>query len=118
MRVTGDGSPDDDLASATRAVAGDLVVTVVAPTSVDGLMRVDVELGGVDDADALDGFWLWWCRARRCRRVSRPGRRRCVRRVTVAEQSCALVFGTGDVDGRPRVLLLRRGEDQHRWALT
>ena len=122
LRVSGDSSSSDDLAIGERASAGDLVVTVVAADERDGFMRVDVRLGGVDDEGALDDFHLVvpgqaLSPLSPDQAAGQVGDEAC-RNVTVAEQSCALVFGTAAVDGTPRVLLLRRGEDQHRWVLA
>ena len=117
-RVGGDSSATDDLAVGDRAVAGDMVVTVVAADEVDGLMRVDVTLSGVDDPDGLDDFRLVVPGAAlKPLSAAQAGDGACLD-VTVAAQSCSLVFGTAAVDGSARVLLVRRGEDQHRWTLA
>jgi hypothetical protein len=117
-RVTGDSSASDDLAVGDRAVAGDMVVTVVAAEEVDGLMRVDLTLSGVDDPAALDDFRLVVTGAAlKPLPAVQAGDGACAA-VTVAEQSCSVVFGTAAVDGSARVLLVRRGEDQHRWTLA
>lgn len=118
LRVSGDNSSDDDLAVGDRAVAGDLFATVVSADEHDGLMRVEVTLGGVDDDEALNDFRLVVPgEALVPLSADQAGAGVCAS-VTIAEQSCALVFGTADVEGTPRVLLLRRGEDQHRWVLA
>lgn len=117
-RVTGESSASDDLAVGDRAVAGDMVVTVVAAEEVDGLMRVDLTLSGVDDPAALDDFRLVVTGAAlKPLPAGQAGDGAC-NDVTVAEQSCSLVFGTASVDGSARILLVRRGEDQHRWTLS
>ena len=117
-RVSDDSSASDDLAVGDRATAGDMVVTVVAAHEVDGLMRVDVTLSGVDDPDGLDDFRLVVPGAAlQPLAASQAGAGSCGA-VTVAEQSCQLVFGTASVEGSARVLLVRRGEDQHRWTLS
>jgi hypothetical protein len=117
IRVGGD-SGSDDLAIGERAQAGDLTVRVLSASERDGLMRVEVEIGGVDDDGGLDDFRLVVPgEALAPLGAVQAGDGAC-RSVTVAEQSCALVFGTGDVDGSARVLLVRRGEDQHRWVLA
>ena len=38
--------------------------------------------------------------------------------ITVETATCDLRFDTSDVEGHTRILLLRRGEDQRRWALA
>jgi hypothetical protein len=118
LRVSDDKSSTGDLAIGDSATAADLDVTVVDADEHDGLMRVAIRVGGVDDAAALDGFRLVVPGAAlEPLSADQAGDGAC-RRVTVAEQSCALVFGTAAVDGTPRVLLLRRGEDQRRWTLA
>lgn len=122
LRVSDDNSSSDDLAVGDSAVAGDLTVTVLAADEADGFMRVEVRLGGVDDDAALGDFHLvvpGQALSPLSADQAEAGEGDTVcRTVTVAEQSCALVFGTASVDGSPRVLLLRRGEDQHRWILA
>jgi hypothetical protein len=118
FRVTGDSSASDDLGFGDRAVAGDMVVTVVSAEEVDGLMRVQLTLSGLDDDNALDDFRLVVPGAAlRPLSPAQAGQGACDD-VTVAEQTCSLVFGTATVDGSARVLLVRRGEDQHRWTLA
>jgi hypothetical protein len=117
IRVGGD-SGSDDLAVGDRAQAGDLTVRVLAASERDGLMRVEVELGGVADDGALDDFRLVVPgRAIAPLAADGAGEGAC-RGVSVAPQRCALVFGTAEVEGSARVLLVRRGEDQHRWVLA
>ena len=95
------------------AQAGDLEVTVVGATESDGRLSVDVELAGVD-ADVRNDFTLLAGTAL-APVGDAPGE--CVR-ATVAPQQCTLVFDTSAVVADVRVLLVRRGEDQHRWTLT
>ncbi len=123
LRVSDDsGDASADLVVGDTAAAGDLLVTVDAAVESDGVMRVEVTLSGVDDDDGLEGF-----------RLVVPGNALAplpsgqagsgtvddvCGGVTLAEQRCMLVFATTDVVGTPRVLLLRRGEDQQRWVLA
>ncbi|MEN9506381.1 MAG: hypothetical protein RI958_2307 [Actinomycetota bacterium] len=98
--------------------AGDLEVIVSAAIETDGLMRVTVVLGGVDDPAVLDNV-----------RLVVPGQLlapldpaqagdgACAG-VTVPPRSCELVFGVATVEGSARSLLVRRGEDQLRWDLA
>ena len=128
LRVSDDsGDASADLFVGDTAAAGDLLVTVNAAGERDGVMRVEVTLSGVNDDDGLEGF-----------RLVVPGNALAplpsgvpgtglsgtgttddvCGGVTLAEQRCTLVFATTDVVGTPRVLLLRRGEDQQRWVLA
>ena len=126
LRVSDDsGNASADLFVGDAAAAGDMNVTVNAAGERDGVMRVEVTLSGVDDDDGLDGF-----------RLLVPGNALAplpsgvpgtglsgtaddgCGGVTLAEQHCTLSFATTGVVGTPRVLLLRRGEDQQRWVLA
>ncbi len=111
-------SGEGDLAVGARARAGDLDVTVLAAEELDGLMRVTMRLAGVDDAAGLDNFRLIVSGAALAPLTAeQAGGRACVA-MTVAEQTCDLVFGTAQAPGEARVLIVRRGEDQHRWDLA
>jgi hypothetical protein len=113
LQIARTDKPTTSLPIGATAQAGDLEVTVVGATESGGRMSVDVELAGVD-ADVRDDFTLLAGTA--LKPVGgEPGE--CAR-ATVAPQQCTLVFDTSDVVADVRVLLLRRGEDQHRWTLT
>jgi hypothetical protein len=106
-----------DLPIGASASAGDLDVTVLAAEEADGLMRVSVRLSGVDDLAGLDDFRLIVAEDLiEPLTADQAGDGSCAA-FTVAEQTCDLVFGTSQVDNDIRVLLVRRGEDRHRWAL-
>lgn len=118
LRVSDDGATTDDLAIGDRGTAADLSVTVLGAIEQDGLLTVAVRMGGVDDDAGLDGFRLLVPGAvLEPLRADQAGAGAC-RTVTVADQTCSLVFGTAEADGTLRVLLLRRGEDQQRWTLA
>ena len=120
LNVADESGTVDDLRIGATAQAGDAEVTVVSATEADERMVVQVRLGGVDDPAGIDGFAL----------IVAGGALRVVvgvdgdasdgacTRITVESQTCDLVFDTTDVQGSARVLLLRRGEDQRRWALA
>lgn len=100
------------------ASAGDLEVTVVSAAEADGLMRVTVRFGGVDDSAVLDYVRLVVPGALIAPLGSaQAGDGACVA-ATEREQECDLVFGVAAVDGSARSLLVRRGEDQLRWDLA
>ena len=118
LRVSDDSSVSDDLAVGDQATAGDMDVTVLQAVEADGFMRVQVRLGGVDDVDGLDGFHLVVSGdVLEPLSAQQAGAGACDG-VTVAVQTCSLVFGTADVQGTARVLLVQRGEDQDRWNLA
>jgi hypothetical protein len=117
LRVSDDSSISNDLGIGDTGEAGDLTVLVLAATEADGLMRVDVRLSGVEDPVGIDSFRLVVPGAALVALTpDQAGAGSCAA-LTVAEQSCELVFGTAAVDGSARVLLVRRGEDQVRWNL-
>jgi hypothetical protein len=118
VRVSGGSSGSGDLAIGDRTTAGDMTVTVLQADEADGFMRVQLRLGGVDDDNGLDGFHLVVSGdVLEPLSAQQAGEGACDG-VTVAEQTCSLVFGTADVKGTARVLLLQRGEDQDRWNLA
>jgi hypothetical protein len=117
LRVTGDGDAAADLAIGSSARAGDLDVTVESADERDGLLRVGVRVSGVDDVSGLDSFRLVVSgEVLEPLTPAQAGDGACGA-LTVAEQRCDLVFGVADVEGSVRVLIVRRGEDQHRWDL-
>lgn len=126
LRVTGGGDAADDLAIGDAADAGDLTVTVTGASEPDATMRVEVRLGGVDDPAGIDGFRLVVPGAalaplsgdQAAARTDDLAAADVCAVLTVAEQTCLLVFDTSGVDGSARVLLARRGEDQVRWTLA
>jgi hypothetical protein len=123
LRVSGQGSSSGDHRIGQQAKAGDLVVTVVSASDANGQEDVVVRMSGVDDPAGLDGFRLVVIGAAiapaPAGATARAGSaaEQCTA-LTVAEQTCTLVFDTSRVTGSTRVLLLRRGEDQVRWALA
>ncbi len=112
------GEADADLAIGGQARAGDLDVTVVAADEVDGLMRVTMQLSGVDDPDGLDNFRLIVSGAALAPLSATQAGGNACQTMSVASQTCDLVFATATAEGAARVLIVRRGEDQHRWNLT
>jgi hypothetical protein len=118
LRLTTDGSAVADLTIGDAASAGDLTVTVESAAETDGFMRVQVRLGGVADDAGADGFRLVVPDGvLEPLPVTQAGAGACGA-ITVEPQQCTLVFGTAAAHGTPRVLLLRRGEDQRRWTLV
>ena len=118
LRVSGDGESTADLSVGDTALAGDLTVTVVDAAEADGLIRVQVRVAGVDDPDGIDGFRLVVNGGLLTPlSADQAGAGGCGN-LTVAAQTCDLVFGIAQVEGTARVLLVRRGEDQHRWVLA
>ena len=93
----------------------DVVVTGVS-TSEEGLLTVEVEIGGVDDADGIESFRLV-TGDRPLQPIAAPADGRCAG-ITQATTACAISFDVSSAEGSSRVLLLRRGDEQRNWALT
>jgi hypothetical protein len=118
LRVIGDtDTPAGDLAVGDSARAGDLDVTVLDADEADGLLRVNLRLEGVDDPAGLDGFRLIVSGELLAPLTAEQAGDGACTSLTVEAQTCDLVFGTAEANGDVRVLLVRRGEDQHRWNL-
>lgn len=111
------GAGSEDLQIGASTTAGDADVTVLAAAEADGRMVVHVRIGGVDDPDGFDGFALVVAGAALRAEPDGDGGSTCAG-FTDAVQTCDLVFDTSEITGTPRVLLLRRGEDQRRWSLV
>lgn len=119
FRLSGDQEQTtEQLALGAAGSAGDLRVTVVGALEKDGLMHVEVRLSGVDDPNGLDDFRLVVTGGPiEPLAPAQAGDGACDG-FTEAEQTCELVFGTAEVEGSARVLLLDRGEDRLRWVLA
>lgn len=118
FRLAGGGDDvPDDLAIGAAATAGDLDATVLSAAERDGLLRVTVELAGVDDPEGLVNFRLIvGDDVLEPLTPAQAGDGACAG-FTEAAQTCDLVFGTAQVENDIRVLLLQRGEDRVRWDL-
>ena len=101
-----------------RVEVGDVEVTVhgVIATDSTSSFSVEIELGGVDDADGTDSFRLI-TGADPLSPVSAPNPGRCTE-ITQEPQECRLDFDTSTTEGPNRVLVLRRGDEQRRWDLS
>lgn len=98
------------------ATVGDAEVTVSGSAVADGLLRVDVEIAGVDDPDGIDNFALV-TGDQRLTPLLTPEPGRCVE-VTEAVQRCTIDFDVSASEGSSRVLVLRRGDEQATWRLA
>jgi hypothetical protein len=98
------------------ARVGDAEVTVVGTAVSNGLLLVDVEIGGVDDVDGIDSFALV-TGDQRLRPLRAPQVGRCDA-ITVDAQRCTIDFDVSASEGSSRVLVLRRGEEQATWRLA
>jgi hypothetical protein len=98
----------------TPVRVGDMTVTVEQVTERAGAVLVDIEIGGVDDAQGADGFTLV------TPDVLRPDAtagNHCGA-TTVDVQPCTLAFRLTDDTASSRVLVYQRGDERVRWDLA
>jgi hypothetical protein len=117
VRLTDQQQTSVQLQTDERGEAGDVVVTLRAVSDEEtpsGLRTVvSIDIGGVDDANGLDGFTL--VGVGEVARVDAT-ESTCAA-ITEVEQTCALAFDTSTFPGGARQLILRRAETQLRWVL-
>lgn len=89
---------------------GDMVVVVEGSSESAGRHVVEIEIGGVDDADGTSGFRMI-ASARPAPLVDACGP------TTVTPQPCTLTFDVDD-DGGSRQLIYERGDQSARWVLA
>jgi hypothetical protein len=116
LQLSNEQAVVEPAAIGTAVSVGDVDVTVVQVTEADGLLAVDVEIGGVDDVDGIDSFRLVTS-DRPLEPVTAPADGRCTE-ITVSEQQCRIEFDVSAAEGSSRVMVLRRGDDQRNWALS
>lgn len=116
LQLANEQTAVEPAAVGARVSVGDVDVTVREVAEADGILAVEVEIGGVDDLDGIDSFTLV-TGDRPLGPVAAPAPGRCGE-ITVAEQRCRIDFDVSAVDGTSRVMVLRRGDDQRNWALS
>jgi hypothetical protein len=94
---------------------GDMSVTVEAVTERPGSVLVDVEIGGVDDADGSGAFRLNV--SGELHEADGAAGNHCGA-TTVQIQPCTLAFRVAADAGSSRVLLYQRGDERVRWDLA
>lgn len=113
-------STSDDVAEPVplgdEVVVGDMRVTVLGSTEGGGRLAVEVDIGGVDDADGGDGFRL--IASGRPVLPSNLGDEGACGATTVEVSRCVVEFDTSLVDGSSRVLFYDRGDESQRWVLS
>ena len=93
---------------------GDVDVTVLGADEAASLLRVEVDVGGVDDG--VDSFVLV-TGDRRLSPLTARTDGRCSE-LTEEPQRCRLDFDVSAAEGSSRVLILRRGDEQRNWVLS
>ena len=107
-------SPATPLGEATEV--GDATVNVLSAERSGDLLRIDIEVAGVDDLDGIDSFRLV-TGDQRLAPVGAPADGRCAE-FTVARQRCTVDFDVSAAETSSRVLVMRRGEEQSTWRLS
>lgn len=97
------------------ARVGDVRVVVLDTRADADLLRVQVEIEGVDDRDGVDAFRLV-TGDQRLTPLTAPADGRCIE-LTVQRQQCSVDFDVSAAQTSSRVLVMRRGEDQANWPL-
>lgn len=117
LRLASQQTPEPPLAVGSSGSAGDATVTVHDVDITESALVVTVTLGGVDDADGLDGFSLV-APGKRIAPDKESATAGACTGFTVAEVTCTLSFPTESLTGTDRQLLLIRAEEQVRWKLV
>ena len=96
---------------------GDAQIVVFGAAQDDaGVLAVDVAIGGVEDADGIDGFRLV-TGDRGLEPLGATTDDRCAA-ITQETQRCTIAFDVSAADSSSRVLIVRRGDQQGSWALA
>lgn len=98
------------------AQVGDAEITVSGSSMQGSILRVDVEIGGVDDVRGVEAFALV-TGDRRLAPLTAPADGRCTE-ITEERRACTIDFDVSATEGSSRVLVVRRGEDQATWRLA
>jgi hypothetical protein len=99
------------------ARVGDVTVTVLGADETGGIMAVDVEIGGLDDADGIDTFRLVTGDRRLAPLHAGDGASGRCASITVRTTVCRIDFDVSATETSSRVLVMRRGDDQTNWRL-
>jgi hypothetical protein len=116
VQLAGQDEAVDVLAVGGSATVGDLELTVLDASEVDGTFSLEVEIGGVDDPDGIAGLRLV-TGDRRLEPQVAPAPGRCGA-VTVEVARCVVDFDVSAADSSSRVLVVRRGDEQVNWRLS
>ena len=112
LRVAGQKNTTTVVALHDTGRAGDATVVLDGIAAEADAITLTVTLGGVDDADGLDGFALVAAGS------TRPVSGGTCQAFTVAATQCTLVFDNQALGGSARTLLFERAGDRLRWPFT
>ena len=116
LQLSGQDATTETAPIGTPVRVGDAEITV-SGSSVDGsVLRVDVEIGGVDDPRGVEAFALV-TGDQRLNPITTPADGRC-EQITDEARTCTIDFDVGATEGSSRVLVVRRGEAQATWRLA
>lgn len=118
LQLAGRDDPARPVEVEAEVTVGDLRVEVESFVEEAGRFAVVVDLGGVDDGDAIDGFRLVTPDGAVVADPAAPADPPACTAVGVLERRCTLVFPLPERPGTTRVLVLRRGDEQVRWDLV
>ncbi len=116
FQLSGQDTSSESIPLDVTASVGDAEVVVTGSDVRDGVLHVDVEIGGVDDVDGIDNFSLV-TGDRRLTPLAGAEPGRCSG-VTEEVQRCTIDFDVSSSEGSSRVLVLRRGDEQATWRLA
>ena len=109
-----DAAPPIPLGEATEV--GDMRVVVEGSVEQNGVLEVTVLIGGVDDADASDGFRV--IASGHAAKPEDAGADGACGATTTEVERCSVRFDVSDADGDSRVLFYERGDERARWVLA
>jgi hypothetical protein len=117
IRVAGQEDAPPSRAIGERVEVGDMTVVVDGASEADGVLRVDLTIGGIDDPDGGRTFQLVVPREGVLEPLADgddPGR---CESTAVEPVSCHLRFGVAGAGGDVRTLRYQRGDESARWLL-
>ncbi|MEO5723017.1 MAG: hypothetical protein ABIQ39_02785 [Ilumatobacteraceae bacterium] len=115
LRVSGQTNSTTTLAVDQQGSAGDVSVTLLGVHDDTTTIRATMQLAGVADPAGTQGFTLVAPDSVVAPDPTAPG---ACQAITVAAQTCDLVFPVAGLKGDVRQLLFHRAEDQLRWCLA
>jgi hypothetical protein len=98
------------------AEVGDMVVAVVGSGERDGVLEVEVSIGGVVDDDVTDAFRL--IASGRAVGADDAATSDACGATTIEPRRCVVRFDVSAADGSSRVLFFERGDESARWVLA
>jgi hypothetical protein len=117
IRVAGQEEASPSRSIGERVEVGDMTVVIGSASEADGILRVDMTIGGVDDPDGGSTFQLV-VPGTGVIDPSRSDDPHSCGATQVEASPCVLRFGVADVESGVRTLRYQRGEESARWLLN